>query len=236
MNFKIQEKGIICPSCLHTYYDQAKISMFIDQIRSLENKPVYYDSKESVYFSAALLFSLENKTDISVKWACNECIGRGKAIIATDINNQNRGMGTPIFAFFDEEKKCQLCNAEFIFRSDEHKYWVENLEFFHLATRIYCESCQSEITKHKRLSEQMANLKSTELTPDQIVKYSIEASKLYTELGKNAKAKGILKLGLKRLMKDKSTNSELIKGLKIEYNKIIGASLITYLASFFLLF
>lgn len=220
INFTIQKNGIICPNCMVTYQDQSKLSKFINQIKSLEKNAIYYGSNESVYFSEAQQFSKAVKTDILVKWACDECIGRGKAIIPKDLNFQNRRMGTPIFAYYDEKKKCKLCDTEFIFKGDEHKHWIENLEFFHLATRIYCESCQSEITMHKKLSEYMANLNSANLTPDEIVEHSIKASNLYSELGKNSKAKGVLKVGLNRLKKDNENSAEQIEKLKTEYNNV----------------
>lgn len=189
--YVLDKKGIVCPSCLEIKYSTNKISKFINQLKSLNIHSVFHPENKSIYFEYAKEYKSEEDY-LRIKWACNECLGRKKALISNTINKQRKGNNSPIFAFFDMKSICQKCNSGFIFNKDEWKYWIDELGFFYKTTKKYCENCQPIELLKKRLSKKIIEQRKLQFGKE-YVNYTLEISDIYKELDMIEKAKAYLK-------------------------------------------
>lgn len=93
--------------------------------------------------------------DSDFDWACDACLGSGKAIKA-DPALQNY-CWHPHYAYFDTKRICKTCKTEFIFSKEEKKLWFEDLKFWTDAVPNNCLNCRREIRiwkqENKRISE-----------------------------------------------------------------------------------
>jgi hypothetical protein len=90
--------------------------------------------------------------DESSYWACDACIGAGKAIIGLP-EKQLFCDFPPHFAYFDREKICRVCKEAFVFDKQEQQHWYEQLRFWVQATRVYCRKCQADKKQRDSISQ-----------------------------------------------------------------------------------
>jgi len=247
LEYKLNSKGINCPCCFNSIISLDKVSRFINQIKSLEYSPYvdcfrngksFLNAKttyhESYYFNQAKKFvlpvNIENNlknqenfySKVEVYWACNACLKKSKAVIATDINSQNKGGNAPIFAFFDEMKICQTCSTLFTFRGSEKMHWVEKLSFYYKCTRNNCYACSTEIKNQKdlkrELSDQIVRLRGYKSYQNSYKSCAMHICDLYMKLNKIEKAKAVLKQGIKVFKNEKKL--DLLKELEDKYNSL----------------
>jgi len=214
--YVLNENGITCPSCLQIKYSKNKISRFIEQLELLKYNPISYGENRSIYFENAKEYKSE-KDYLEIKWACNECLGRKKALISETINKQRKSHKSPVFAFFDLKSQCSKCYEEFIFSRDEWKYWIDDLRFFYQATKKYCENCNPTEQLKKKLSKKIAQQRKLEFGK-KYVKLVLEVSEIYQKLEMKEKSKGYLKSIMNEFKNEYET--ELKEKIKTAYNKV----------------
>jgi len=211
----LDENGIVCPCCLKTKIALNKISRFIDQLESLKPQSYYMDN-QSVYFVTAKKFKTEEDY-LEIKWACNECLGRKKALISTTITTQREGNTAPVFAFFDFKSSCAKCHKDFIFKKEEWKYWIDELNFYYQTTKKYCERCYPIEKLKKCLSSNISELEAKSFGQE-YVDLALEVSEIYLKLNNREKSKGYLKSIINKF---KSDDNALLKDrIKDAYNRI----------------
>lgn len=211
----LDEEGVICPSCLNIKYSMNKISRFIEQLKSLKYNPTTFGENRSIYFEHSKEYKSE-KDCLQIKWACNECLGKKRALISETINEQRKSHKPPIFAFFDLKSQCTKCNSEFIFKKDEWKYWIDELRFFYQTTKKYCENCNTIEKLKKKLSKKIAEQRELKIG-EKFVNLALEISDIYKELEMNEKDKGYLKSIINKF-KDED-KIELKEKIKMAYKK-----------------
>ncbi len=75
------------------------------------------------------------------RWACQECLGHGRAIRArTDL--QVYCCATRFLAYFDWERGCTDCGSSFVFASGEQRFWYETLKFIPDSIPNQCVPCR----------------------------------------------------------------------------------------------
>src|SRR5690349_12571086 len=65
----------------------------------------------------------------NVRWACEDCLRSGRAIVANPAR-QLYCDWSPYLAYFDKSGVCTKCGSEFIFPKEEQRYWYEELGFW----------------------------------------------------------------------------------------------------------
>lgn len=216
IKYVLDENGITCPSCLKVKCSINNVSRFVEQLESLKYNPTTFKKNRSIYFEYSKDYKSENDY-LKIKWACNECIGRKKALISNTINEQRESHKPPVFAFFDLKSQCAKCYAEFIFKKDEWKYWIDELRFFYQTSKKYCENCSPKEQLKKRLSKKIAEQRELEVD-DKFVDLAIEISEIYKELEMKERAKDYLKSILNQFKKENEI--KLKEKIKTAYNNL----------------
>lgn len=213
--YVIDKEGITCPSCLQLKRTKEEVSKFIEQLNSLTINPTVCGENRNYYFESAKKYKSEIDY-LEIKWACNECLGKGKAIISKTINEQRDNIiKSPVFAFFDLKKECVKCRSSFIFRKDEWQYWIDELNFFYQTTKKYCENCQPEALLKKKLSKKILKQRTLGFC-EEYVDLALEVSEIYKQLGMTEKSKGYLKTIINQFKSD--DNPELRGKIKMAYD------------------
>jgi glucan-binding YG repeat protein len=154
---------------------------------------------------------------LEIKWACNECIGRKKALISNTITTQRESNTAPVFAFFDLKSNCAKCHTDFIFEKEEWKYWIDDLNFYYQTTKKYCERCHPIEKLKKRLSSNIIELEAKSFGQE-YVDLALEVSEIYLKLDNREKSKGYLKSIINKFKPD--DNLLLKNRIKEAYNRI----------------
>lgn len=82
-------------------------------------------------------------------WACNDCLGEGRAIRA-DHQKQKWCDCEAYFAYFDEARTCVDCGTTFVFTKEEQKRWYETLQFWVWSRPIRCKACNAQRKQRHR--------------------------------------------------------------------------------------
>jgi hypothetical protein len=119
------------------------------------------------------------------------------------------GYGPFRYAYFDQNRRCSLCDKDFVFSSSEQQYWYETLRFYPASEPNECADCRrklrftsSRTTKLSRLLPQFESGDSTHIE---------EIVKLYLELDKVQSAKHFLARAQKRFNKDSKALARIRK-------------------------
>jgi len=165
-----------CPSC-NLIKELNEISMTVNTIKELREKKAlnYYINVGDDLFSQTPLDEFE--------WACNECLGRKRAISA-NVELQKYVDNRPYLAYFDSSKSCSNCENYFVFSKEEKKFWYEELNFWVQSKPNKCLDCRKEARKYKVLSKLLLNGKEV-LSKEQLE----EVIRIYDNLGKEDKVK-----------------------------------------------
>ena len=83
-----------------------------------------------------------------LQWACDDCLGAGRAVEAKPWM-QTYGYGFARFAYFNETKTCTDCGQEFLFSASEQAYWYETLQFSPYSVPKQCTECRKTRRKVK---------------------------------------------------------------------------------------
>jgi hypothetical protein len=118
-------------------------------------------------------------------WACDECIGSGRARIA-DITKQQLGLGTPFAAYVDRPFRCEDCGKESIFGASEQQHWFEKLGFLIWVYPKQCPPCRAARRARKQTNASLAEALHglDEKDPAQLEAVAL----LYEEMGATTKA------------------------------------------------
>jgi hypothetical protein len=76
-----------------------------------------------------------------IHWACDDCLDKGKALLA-DPNKQKFVDCVPYYAYFNLQRHCETCGQNFIFSSNEQRFWYEDLMFWVQSQPKDCANCR----------------------------------------------------------------------------------------------
>lgn len=120
------------------------------------------------------------------QWACDDCLNSGRALIGNP-GAQLYCDFDPYLAYVDEEKVCETCDAQYVFRKEEQKYWYETLRFWVQSKPKHCPKCRQEIREEKKLNNELSELlKEKEKLSIQDME---RLSEIYEEISKPEKSR-----------------------------------------------
>ena len=172
------------------------------EIRSYDNFK-HLIEWHSQYKSAYILSPVESAEQGFLQWACDKCMKEKRAIEGKPEKQSVKGITQPLFAYYNQERKCANCGDKFIFTKEEQQYWYEELKFTTWSDAKDCKKCRKESRKIKERNTKISNL-IKDLKPDNLNQIEI-LIQLYLEINKIEKAKYFLAVGRKNV-KDKNNN------------------------------
>lgn len=125
-------------------------------------------------------------------WACDDCLttkqaigGNPKKQFYTFKNPWDAAL--PFLAYWDRSFTCQNCQEKFDFPKEEQRHWYEELGFVVFSKPKDCPSCRKVKKEWRNTNTQLSNLlkKGTPNTKKSL----LEIAELYTEMGKEERAK-----------------------------------------------
>lgn len=120
-----------------------------------------------------------------LQWACNACLKQKRATPAIP-SQQNFANSSPFFAYFDQQKTCQVCGKKFIFSAQEQHFWYEELKFLVVSHPTACPTCRRENREKKKsnmaLQEALENLDAQD--PESL----LAVAELFQRVGNEEKA------------------------------------------------
>jgi len=136
-----------------------------------------------------------------IQWACDNCINKGKAILANPKKQYytfHHPMDTamPFLAYYDKPFTCETCKSETFFSKEEQLNWYEKFSFIVHSEPKSCRRCRKKIRKKNNLNTELS-----ELLKDGIPKEKdrlLRISEIYKEMGKVDKMRWYLKAAGKK--------------------------------------
>ena len=64
----------------------------------------------------------------------------------------------PYLAYVDQDKVCEKCQEDYVFRKEEQKYWYETLGFWVQSKPKHCSKCRQEVREEKNLNNELSIL------------------------------------------------------------------------------
>lgn len=165
-----------CPSCLQNKKEH-EISKTVKIITELREKKAltYYANVGDNIFDKIPLEEFE--------WACNECLGRGKAVLTNPLKQKYVDY-RPYLAYYDSIRECENCTDSFTFKKEEKRFWYEELNFWVQSKPRNCISCRKDVRKNNKLSNLLSNGEKN-LTKNELN----QIITIYHELGKTERMK-----------------------------------------------
>ena len=117
-------------------------------------------------------------------WACDDCMGSGRALEAKPWL-QTYGYGFAVFAYFDQARTCEDCQTDFVFSASEQAYWYETLEFVMYSVPKQCSDCRKIRRRSKGVHLELGRIQAQFSGS---VAELIQLADLYLELGNAPKA------------------------------------------------
>jgi hypothetical protein len=175
---KEKKKYAICPSC-RTEKHRTEMKTSLALLEKMEKT-------RFKHYKELGLDPYNSFIDSSFEWACDACLGSGKAILA------NPGLQNycwdPHIAYFDATHVCRSCGIDFIFSKEEKRLWYEQLKFWIDAAPVNCPACRKELRQLKRENNTLSEILNKE--EDDISSDELQSViGIYKKWGKDNKVK-----------------------------------------------
>ncbi len=140
---------LICPCCKKAKHN-TEVRTMSKLLKKLSNP-----KKEHGYIPIISNFHSNNIEDDG--WACDECLDRVWTEPA-DPYAQLFLDHPPYFFYYDSKRKCEKCEAEYIFSISEKRFWYEELKFWVQSKPKHCIPCRKEVRQQKQDNKRLSEL------------------------------------------------------------------------------
>ena len=168
---KVKKERLTCPSCKGYIYDS-------NLTRTLDRKVWLWGTIR--------ILEREDLKHGRFQWACDDCLSSEKALIGNP-EAQLYCDFDPYLAYVDQDKVCEKCRDDYVFRKEEQKYWYETLRFWVQSKPKHCPKCRLDVSEEKKLNNELSTLlKAKEKLTIQDME---RLSEIYEEINKPDKSK-----------------------------------------------